>query len=49
MELEEKEKTIILDGEPVTLQYVLEQKQRTDIRIVEVSEGVFKTLTRMQG
>ncbi len=49
MELEEKEKTIILDGVPVTLQYVLEQKQRSDVRIVEVSEGVYKTLTRMQG
>ena len=49
MELEEKEKTIILDGQPVTLQFIQEQKQRTDIRIVEVKEGVYKTLTRMLG
>jgi hypothetical protein len=49
MELEEKEKTIILDGQPVTLQFIQEQKQRTDIRIVEVKEGEYKTLTRMLG
>lgn len=49
MELDEKEKTITLDGVTVTLQYVLEQKQRSDVRIVEVSAGVYKTLTRMVG
>jgi hypothetical protein len=50
--MEEKKevmKEVYLDGMPVTLGYIREQQKRTDIRIVEVRENEFKTLTRLQG
>lgn len=49
MELQE-EKKIQLDGKEVTLQELNEAKQKTQnpLRIVEVSPGEYKTLTRLQ-
>lgn len=50
MEQKKEEKTVYLDGSPVSLSYVREQQeQRTDIRIIEITEGNYKTLTRMHG
>lgn len=46
----EENKLVYLDGNPVTLRYIKEQQAtRKDIRIVEVSPDVYKTLQRMQG
>lgn len=43
-------KEVILDGKPVTLDYIREQQEaRKDIRIIEIREGEYKTLTRLQG
>lgn len=50
--MEEKKealKEVYLDGMPVTLGYIREQQNRSDIRIIEIRENEFKTLTRMHG
>lgn len=42
------EKKIILDGTEVTEEKLNEEKKRTDVRIIEVGNNTFKTLTRLQ-
>jgi hypothetical protein len=50
MEQKKEDTTVYLDGQPVALSYVREQQdKRTDIRIIELTEGNYKTLSRMHG
>lgn len=37
-----------LDGVEVSMEKLMEQQQRKDIRIVEVAPGEFKTLQKLQ-
>jgi ribonuclease PH len=49
MEENQNKNQVYLDGQPVDNNYLREQQQRTDIRIVMIREGEYKTLQRMQG
>jgi len=39
---------VILDNRPVSLMELEEAQKRKDQRVIKVSEGVFKTLKRLQ-
>lgn len=47
-EEEDVDEKIILDGQEVTKEKLQEEMSRKDIRIVEVSPGVYKTLIKLQ-
>lgn len=45
----DNEPKVMLDGKPVTPQQLNEARANPNVRIVEDSPGVYKTLKRLQG